>query len=83
MDQLEFFEISSPCKRVCETDKQGYCIKCFRSRTERFNWLSFSDTQKQEVLRLCKQRALKRRYLLLQQQQQKIQDTTLQNELNF
>lgn len=68
LDQIEFFDIQSPCRRVCETDKQGYCIKCFRSRKERFNWLKFSDVQKQEILRLCKQRALRRRYQLLQQQ---------------
>ncbi|WVD62172.1 DUF1289 domain-containing protein [Orbus mooreae] len=68
--QIEIFAITSPCKRVCETDKQGYCLTCFRSRDERFNWLKFSDNQKQEVLRLCRQRALRKRYYLYQQQKQ-------------
>lgn len=68
MDQIEFFDIQSPCKRVCETDKQGYCKTCYRSRNERFNWLQYTDSQKQEVLRLCRQRALRRYYFLLQQQ---------------
>jgi len=31
-----------------------------RSREERFNWQSFSDAQKQEVLRLCRQRLLRK-----------------------
>jgi predicted Fe-S protein YdhL (DUF1289 family) len=31
-----------------------------RSRDERFNWQSLSDTQKQEVLRLCRQRLLRK-----------------------
>lgn len=73
MDQIEFFAIQSPCSRECETDKQGYCIKCFRSREERFNWLTFSDSQKQQILRLCKQRSSRRRYQLAQQQRQQQQ----------
>lgn len=89
MDQIEFFAIQSPCSRVCETDKQGYCIKCFRSREERFNWLTFSDSQKQQILRLCKQRSLRRRYQLAQQQRQQqlqklqqIQQLQQQNSLS-
>jgi predicted Fe-S protein YdhL (DUF1289 family) len=31
-----------------------------RSRDERFNWQKMSDTQKQEVLRLCRQRLLRK-----------------------
>jgi len=31
-----------------------------RSREERFNWQSLSDAQKQEVLRLCRQRLLRK-----------------------
>ncbi|OCG19686.1 oxidoreductase [Gilliamella sp. HK2] len=85
MDQIEFFDIPSPCKRVCQTDKQGYCITCYRSREERFKWLTFNDRQKQEILRLCKQRALRRRYLLSQQQHQhqQLNPVTSQIELNF
>lgn len=69
-NQIEIFAIPSPCRRVCETDKQGYCLTCFRSRDERFGWLNFSDQQKYEVLRLCRQRALRKRYHLYQQQKQ-------------
>lgn len=84
MDQLEFFDIHTPCQRVCETDKQGYCIRCYRSREERFKWLTFSDSEKQEVLRLCKQRALRRRrYLLAQQQRPTFSESISQIEFNF
>lgn len=69
-NQIEIFAIPSPCKRVCETDKQGYCLTCFRSRNERFGWLQFSDEEKQNVLRLCRQRELRKRYYLYQQQKQ-------------
>jgi predicted Fe-S protein YdhL (DUF1289 family) len=31
-----------------------------RSRDERFNWQNFNDAQKQEVLRLCRQRLLRK-----------------------
>lgn len=68
IDQIEIFELPSPCKRACETDQQGYCSTCFRSRDERFGWLTFSNTQKQEVLRLCRQRSLRKRYYQYQQQ---------------
>jgi len=67
--QIEIFTIPSPCKRVCETDKQGYCLTCFCSRDERFGWLQFSDEQKLDVLRLCRQRTLRKKYFLYQQQQ--------------
>ncbi|GIU45668.1 DUF1289 domain-containing protein [Shewanella algidipiscicola] len=62
MEQLEFFAIPSPCIGVCQTDAKGYCKGCLRNRDERFNWLNFSDAQKYDVIRLCKQR--KRRRLL-------------------
>ncbi|MCG9737851.1 DUF1289 domain-containing protein [Shewanella insulae] len=65
MEQLEFFEIPSPCIGVCQTDARGYCKGCLRSREERFNWLNFSDAQKNEVIRLCKQRHRRRRLALL------------------
>ena len=59
-EQLEFFPIVSPCRGICQTDEQGYCRGCLRSRDERFNWQRLSDTQKQEVLRLCRQRLLRK-----------------------
>ncbi|MCE9677868.1 DUF1289 domain-containing protein [Shewanella sp. AS1] len=65
MEQLEFFEIPSPCIGVCQTDARGYCMGCLRSREERFNWLHFSDAQKYDVIRLCKQRKRRRQLALL------------------
>lgn len=58
-EQLEFFEIPSPCRGICQSNRQGYCRGCYRTRDERFNWLKFSDTEKRNVLRLCRQRYLR------------------------
>lgn len=55
-EQLEFFPVQSPCRGICQTDERGFCRGCMRSRDERFNWQAMSDAQKQEVLRLCRQR---------------------------
>ena len=65
MEQLEFFEIPSPCIEVCQTDARGYCKGCLRSRDERFNWLEFSDAKKTDVIRLCKQRIRRRKLVIL------------------
>lgn len=59
-EQLEFFPVQSPCRGICQSDERGFCSGCMRSREERFNWQSFSDAQKQEVLRLCRQRLLRK-----------------------
>ena len=65
MEQLEFFEIPSPCIGVCQSDARGYCKGCLRNRNERFNWLEFSDAKKYDVIRLCKQRKRRRQLALL------------------
>jgi len=59
-EQLEFFPVQSPCRGICQSDERGFCRGCMRSRDERFNWQSMSDGQKQEVLRLCRQRFLRK-----------------------
>jgi len=43
--QLEFFDIPSPCRGICQADDRGFCRGCLRSREER--------------LRLCRQRFLR------------------------
>ncbi|MEX5486340.1 DUF1289 domain-containing protein [Proteus mirabilis] len=63
-EQLEFFDIPSPCIGRCESNLQGYCIGCYRSRQERFSWSTMSQQEKRNVLRLCRQR-----YLRAQQKQ--------------
>ncbi|MCL2892207.1 DUF1289 domain-containing protein [Brenneria tiliae] len=55
-EQLELFAVPNPCRGVCQSDERGFCRGCFRSRNERFGWGQMSDVQKQEVLRLCRQR---------------------------
>ncbi|TFT37564.1 DUF1289 domain-containing protein [Proteus mirabilis] len=57
-EQLEFFDIPSPCIGRCESNLQGYCIGCYRSRQERFSWSTMSQQEKRNVLRLCRQRYL-------------------------
>ncbi|MEQ4509622.1 DUF1289 domain-containing protein [Dickeya zeae] len=55
-EQLELFPVPNPCRGICQADDRGFCRGCFRSRNERFNWGAMSDAQKQDVLRLCRQR---------------------------
>lgn len=59
MQQLEFFEIPSPCINVCEVNNKGYCKGCFRSRDERLYWLKFSSADKRHVVRLCQLRKVR------------------------
>ncbi|EOI5798302.1 DUF1289 domain-containing protein [Cronobacter dublinensis] len=59
-EQLEFFPVPSLCRGICQSDERGYCRGCMRSRDERFNWQKMSDAQKQDVLRLCRQRMLRK-----------------------
>ncbi|UUM29591.1 DUF1289 domain-containing protein [Vibrio japonicus] len=60
MEQLEFFEVPSPCVGVCTVDEKGYCKGCMRNRDERFNWLKMSNTHKLHVIKLCRQRYLRK-----------------------
>ncbi|MCF5846664.1 DUF1289 domain-containing protein [Aeromonas veronii] len=56
MEQLEIFPLQSPCIGVCEVNNKGYCKGCLRNREERFNWLTMTPAQQQEVMRLCRAR---------------------------
>lgn len=58
-EQLEFFDIPSPCIGRCEMNAQGYCMGCYRSRQERFNWSIMNQQDKRNILRLCQQRYLR------------------------
>ncbi|MGL4207217.1 MAG: DUF1289 domain-containing protein [Aeromonadaceae bacterium] len=60
-EQLELFELASPCISVCQSDERGYCLGCHRSRAERFAWQKMTRTERQEVLRLCRDRARRKR----------------------
>ena len=50
--QIELFDIANPCISVCTSNKKGYCFGCLRSRSERQLWLSMTNEQRREVLRL-------------------------------
>lgn len=76
--QIEIFAIPSPCQRICETDRLGYCKTCYRSREERFNWLKYNNEEKWNVLRLCRQRYLRKRYHDFQQI--KVQQKSVKND---
>lgn len=60
MEQLEFFNVPSPCIGVCTVDERGYCKGCMRKREERFNWLSMTPAQQLHVIKLCRQRYLRK-----------------------
>ncbi|MBA6410079.1 MULTISPECIES: DUF1289 domain-containing protein [unclassified Pseudoalteromonas] len=66
MQQIEIFDIPSPCKSICLVNNRGYCKGCYRSRDERFSWNTLSNDQKKKVLSLCQQRY--KRYLQKKQQ---------------
>ncbi|MBT1443614.1 DUF1289 domain-containing protein [Shewanella sp. JM162201] len=70
MEQLVFFEIPSPCINVCQSDNRGFCLGCFRSRDERFNWQQMSDAQKMETIRLCRDRKKRRAYAAFKAKQE-------------
>ena len=50
--QFELFDIANPCIGVCTSNKKGYCFGCLRSRPERQLWLSMTNEQRRDVLRL-------------------------------
>ncbi|UJF23002.1 DUF1289 domain-containing protein [Shewanella sp. OMA3-2] len=85
MEQLSFFAIPSPCVGVCQSDTKGYCTGCFRSRDERFNWMSFSELQKQDIVRLCVARRKRRQYALFKSQKllQQQQQANSNNQFDF
>jgi len=56
MQQLEFFDIPSPCIGVCESGPRGYCIGCYRSREERTHWHSIDDRTKRIIVQACNRR---------------------------
>ncbi|MFT6269249.1 MAG: putative Fe-S protein YdhL (DUF1289 family) [Alphaproteobacteria bacterium] len=56
MQQMEFFDIPSPCIGVCESGPRGYCKGCFRSREERTHWLAIDDRTKRIIVSACNRR---------------------------
>ena len=56
MQQLEFFNIPSPCIGVCQSGPRGYCVGCFRSREERQHWHDVDDATKRVIVKACNRR---------------------------
>lgn len=83
MEQLEFFDIPSPCINVCQVNAKGYCMGCFRTRDERFYWQQLSNSQKREVLRACRFRRFKAFKEKLAQKEEKLVATVSQENLNL
>jgi predicted Fe-S protein YdhL (DUF1289 family) len=54
--QLEFFDIPSPCMGVCQSGPRGYCVGCFRSREERQHWHKVDDATKRIIVSACNRR---------------------------
>ncbi|MCE0492636.1 DUF1289 domain-containing protein [Vibrio salinus] len=69
MEQLDFFDVPSPCVGVCSADERGYCKGCMRNRQERFGWQQLSNQEKLNVIKLCRRRYRRR-------QTEKIKKTT-------
>lgn len=59
MDQLEFFDIPSPCIGVCQSGKNGFCVGCFRSRDERLYWVQVTPDVKRKIVKACQRRKKK------------------------
>jgi predicted Fe-S protein YdhL (DUF1289 family) len=85
MEQLSFFAVPSPCVGVCQSDSRGYCMGCLRSRDERFNWMSYSELRKQDVIRLCLQRKRRRQYAIHKAKQlaRQVEQTSHTLQLDF
>ena len=56
VQQLEFFEIPSPCIGVCEAGPRGFCKGCYRSREERLYWLKIDDATRRKIISACYRR---------------------------
>jgi predicted Fe-S protein YdhL (DUF1289 family) len=49
--------IKSPCIDKCEIDiRNGFCIGCYRNEHEIFNWLYFTEQEKEKILSEIKKR---------------------------
>jgi uncharacterized protein len=81
MQQIEIFDIPSPCKSICLVNNRGYCKGCYRSREERFLWNSLTNAQKKKVLHLCQQRY--KRFLQKKRQDGAVDEIVEQQDFDF
>ncbi|GGO68761.1 DUF1289 domain-containing protein [Bowmanella pacifica] len=80
MQQLEFFDIPSPCIGVCQSGDKGYCIGCFRTREERLYWHQIDADVKRKIIRACQMR---KRRAVAGGKAAKGADGTIQQQLEF
>ena len=53
--------LPSPCISVCQIDEEtGNCLGCYRSRQEIALWPSMSKDEQADLLRILKQRQVKK-----------------------
>jgi hypothetical protein len=69
MQQLEFFDITSPCIGICQSGPNGYCLGCFRSRDERLHWINLDLEVKSKIVRAC---GIRRKRAMLNKQEKAI-----------
>lgn len=81
-EQLEFFEIPSPCIGVCESGPRGFCKGCLRSRDERLYWLQVNDATKRQIINACNRR---KRAIIARARKQQIeaQDTKANSQIGL
>ena len=46
----------SPCVRNCCLNEEDVCVGCFRHLDEIVAWRSYSNQEKQHIIKLCQQR---------------------------
>lgn len=80
MQQLEFFDIPSPCIGVCQSGDKGYCIGCFRTREERLYWHQIDADVKRKIIRACQMR---KRRAVAGARAAKSTDGMMQQQLEF
>ncbi|KGJ89062.1 DUF1289 domain-containing protein [Colwellia psychrerythraea] len=79
--QLEFFDVPSPCVSICETDEKGLCRGCMRSRNERQEWISFTNDEKQKVIKRCLQRKKRKLNQQKEKQPEQVVESLLEENL--
>lgn len=79
MQQLEFFDIQSPCIGVCQSGPKGFCLGCYRSRDERMYWLQLEPDVKYKVIKACANRKKRAQAAKRKQQQQEPSGDSQQN----
>lgn len=79
MEQIELFQVESPCRGICENSSKGFCKGCLRSREERYQWFRLTDSEKRKVLQICRQRWQR----LLKARQERLDSVTQLNTLPY